>query len=388
MKDVEFRIHESYKSLDNTWNDIPTHSFLNPQQVSLAEISGIEDLEYRYVTVSYKRNVIAHIYFQILNVNKNHLRLESATWRYFSDLSLRTIRPRLLICGHLFRHDVRTVRFTDTSLSAYLQAKIIYEASMNLLAECHTTALLIKDLPQEYNRYFLHHAPKCKAMKEDITMGMKISGNWDTFDDYLNALKHKYKQRSKKIRSKAKNLNTRKLNIQELEHYGDLIEKYYFELLEKQMVKLGIINKEYLKNLILNEPSFSLFGIFGEQEELLGFYSCFEKENMIDMYFVGYDTAKNKTYNLYFNILFWGLELAIDQNKKYINMGRTALDPKASIGCEPSYSQNFYRIKNRLFNRISQRSQNRFLASQGEVWEIRRPFNNAYYQSLKNVELV
>ena len=50
------------------------------------------------------------------------------------------------------------------------------------------------------------------------------------------------------------------------------------------------------------------------------------------MYYVGFDYDANATCQLYFNLLFSGLERAIQLKKKTLKMGRTSFDAKASLG--------------------------------------------------------
>ncbi len=386
--DISYKSYTTYRDLPESWGRISPWCFLHPEHVSLAEKSALPDLEYRYVEVYYRNNLVAYMYFQVIAVSTKHFKFKSATWQNFAQGAMRTLRPKLLVCGHLFRHDISTVQFQDVSFSDYQQAKIIYHVASQMLKECGTTALLLKDLPSNYDAYFLHHAENCKAMSEDISMQMRIGADWHSLEDYLSALKHKYKQRAKKILKKAENLHTRELSLEVMSIYAEDISHYYTDLLEKQLVKLGYINLDYIKNLMQTDSDFKFHGIFDAQQNFLGYFSFFDKGDTLYMYYVGYDMSKNKEYNLYFNILYWGLELAIQYNKKTLNMGRTALDPKASIGGVPLYSQNYYRIKSNILNRISQRGQSRFLAAQGEVWDIRRPFNAEYYALSKPKELV
>ncbi len=387
-QEISYKSYTTYRDLPESWGKLSPTCFLHTQHVCLAEMSNLPDLEYRYVEVYYRNNLVAYMYFQLIAVKPKHFKFQSASWQNFARGAMRTLKPRLLVCGHLFRHEIRTVQFLDASFSDYQQAKIIYHVASQLLKQCGTTALLLKDLPSNYDAYFLHHAENCKAMSEDISMQMIIGDDWYSLDDYLTALKHKYKQRAKKILRKAENLYTRELSLQDLDTYADDISRYYADLLEKQLVKLGYINLDYIRNLMETNSDFKFYGIFDEEDTFLGYFSFFDKVETLYMYYVGYDMTLNKEYNLYFNILYWGLELAIEKRKKTLNMGRTALDPKASIGGVPLYSQNYYRIKSNILNRISQRGQSRFLAAQGEVWDIRRPFNTEYYTKSKTQELV
>ncbi len=387
LEDIEHDSYDTYKDIESLWTQIPEHHFLHPHNAAVPERSALPDLSYKYINIYYRKKIVAHMYLQILDVRPYHFKFESSNWQTVASAAMRSLRPKLLICGHLFRHEISTVYFQDTSFTHYQQAQIIYDIACKVLKTCGISALLLKDLPSQYNNYLLHHADKCKPMTEDISMELELCEHWQNFEDYESALKHKYKQRTRKIRKAATSLTTRALSTADLSQYSSQIEQYYNQLLSKQLVKLGYINMEYIRELMTQDSGFELQGIFDEQESLIGFFSFFDKKDRLYMYYVGYNAEVNRQYSLYFNILYWGVETAIQRQKEYLHMGRTALDAKASIGCAPIYSQNFYRIKSALLNRISQRGQSKFMAAQGEVWDMRRPFNTEYYEMSKNNSL-
>ncbi len=384
---LDYSICKTYTELDDRWDEgLPTDHFLSSKNVSLGERSKIENTEYRYVSIHKGSKKIAQVYFQVLHLQPNYIALSNPVWRNLSCMSISIFKPKLLVCGHLFRHEADTVYFHDSSINDYLQAKIIYEACRTVLKECSLSALLIKDLSSKYDSYLLNHADDCKAMKEDVSMRLRIHPDWKSFDDYLLALKHKYKQRAKKILKKASGLEIRSLSDEDIQREAQEISDTYHQLIEKQMIKMGRINVDFLKNLKISDPNFEIYGIYDAENFFVGFFSYFRRGRLLDMFYIGMDGSKNKQYSTYFNILYWGLQKAIEADCEMINYGRTALDPKASLGCEPYYSQNYYSLKSPIFSNITYRAQQRFIEKQGEVWEIRKPFNATYYESLQQKE--
>ncbi len=378
-------IYTTYRDLDDSWDEgvDPSH-FLYSSNVSLSERSKLEHLEYRYVLLCRGEKKIAQAYFQILSLQSNYISLQNPVWNYLSRISISGFKPRLLISGHLFRHDIETIFFHDSSISDYLQAKMMYQCCRELLKECRIGALLIKDPPARYDSYLLNHAEDCNAMKEDISMRLQIHPSWQTFEDYMDSLKHKYKQRAKKIRKRGQKLEIRNLDLDDIDREAPNIHGSYHQIIEKQMVKMGRINVDFLKNLKKIRSDFEIYGIYDQENTFLGFFSYFTSAGMLDMFYIGIISEENVKYNIYFNILYWALAIAIEEGCNCINYGRTALDPKASLGCEPYYSQNFYSLKSPIFSNITQRAQQRFMEKQGEVWEIRKPFNTSYYDGLQS----
>jgi hypothetical protein len=107
--------------------------------------------------------------------------------------------------------------------------------------------------------------------------------------------------------------------------------------------------------------------------EPVAFFSAWTKEDVFDMFYIGFDYAKNERFQLYFNILYFSVEQAILHRKKQLVLGRTALEAKARIGCKPVYLSTFLFIKNTLVRNIVLRIQQSVVTGEGE-WENRHPF--------------
>ena len=95
-----------------------------------------------------------------------------------------------------------------------------------------------------------------------------------------------------------------------------------------------------------------------------------------DMFYIGFDYARNSELQLYFNILFFSIEQAIQFRKPQLILGRTALEAKARVGCLPIYLNTFLHIPNSLLSRIVGGLQNK-LGESGSEWEQRHPFKAA-----------
>jgi hypothetical protein len=90
------------------------------------------------------------------------------------------------------------------------------------------------------------------------------------------------------------------------------------------------------------------------------------------MFYIGFDYKRNTELQLYFNILFFGVEQAILEHKPNAIFGRTALDAKARLGCKPRYQSTFAFVRNRWIRMITLRIQNNSQSQEG-AWEQRHP---------------
>lgn len=210
------------------------------------------------------------------------------------------------------------------------------------------------------------------TLRNDVSMELNIDASWNTINDYEKSLKHKYAQRFRKIRSDWGKLDVRELSVEEVNSQKDKIFELYKQVCEKQPARIGKLNAEYIPALKRNYPEqLRLWGIY-KPGELIGFYSAWVKENVFDMFYIGFDYDYNQEYQLYFNILYSTVEEAIRQRKKQLVLGRTALDAKARLGCKPHYLFTFLYIKSRFLRMAIQQLQANAQTQEG-AWEQRHP---------------
>lgn len=107
----QYQYHQSCATLPEDWDRLlPEDHFLKRSNLKATQQSQLEHLSYIYVLVSDGNKSIAAIYFQLLRLQQQHLNEESLStmsrfgWRAFTNI----VKPRLLVAGHLFRHDVET----------------------------------------------------------------------------------------------------------------------------------------------------------------------------------------------------------------------------------------------------------------------------------------
>lgn len=361
--------------LPDSWDALlPEGHFLRRSSLALYEQCELPDVSFLYALVWKDGVPLAIAAFQQLRIRPYHISeaaLQSwrkPLWQAFTAGS----RPRLLVAGHLFRHDVRTF-FAVPGVTAF-DAFHMYRTMMQAaLRKSCAHALLLKDPPENMLVYFQQFAPEYLLMRNDVSMKLELPAEWRSFDDYEKALRHKYAQRTRKIRAQAGPLQIRLLNVAEVEQRREELYALYRQVTERQPVRLGYLSPGLLPALYRSsEGRLQVWGFF-ENERLVAFASAWVKEEELDMFYIGFDYARNAELQLYFNILFFALEQAILLGKKMLVLGRTALEAKARLGCQPHYLQTYLYIRNGALRSWVARMQQRVLSQEGE-WENRHPF--------------
>lgn len=372
IKNPNVRIFKDIAEIPDSWDKLlPYKHFLKTSTLQLTTQAELPDVEHLFAGFFENEELIGVAYFQLLNIRKYHLKTEqlslvsNAAWKLISTLMC----PKLLVAGHLFHHEISTFY---TKIKTPYEAYVVYSSMMDqCLTYSGVKALLVKDLAPEMTTYFHNLRPQFMRMPNDISMEMHIEPEWQTMKDYEKSLKHKYAQRFRKVRSQLKGVEIRELNADELDEHKHRIFALYNQVAYKQDVRLGYLSAEYLPMLKKAfEKSFKVWAFY-KNEELIAFYTAWHHNGTFDMYYIGFDYESNKEHNLYFNMLFFGVEQAIAHHCKLLIMGRTALEAKARLGCEPKYLSTFIYIKNKWIrqwvNNVSPRSE-------GEEWENRHPF--------------
>lgn len=375
----QITVYTSSDALPQAWDAfVPETHFLSRQAIRTTELSHLPNLEFFYVFITDKTGTpVAACYFQLLHIRHNHLNpvtlknWQRFLWEGFTDI----FRPKLLVAGHLFRHDVQSF-YHAASMSPFDAFGLYRNAIDKVLDVSDASAVLVKDTSQELVTYFQNYAPQYIMLRNDISMEMKIPAEWQSIVDYEKALKHKYAQRFRKIRQHWLPLNVKELSLSDVKNSQARLYELYKQVTDKQQVRLGYLSEECLP--LLNQAYVTELKIWGvyEDEQLVAFFSAWLKPDAFDMFYIGFDYNRNGELQLYFNILFFSVEQAIAYRRPTLILGRTALDAKARLGCKPRYLNTFVCIPNRYKRQFVQRLQNSNNQEEGE-WESRHPFKHS-----------
>lgn len=355
---------------------VPQGHFLQSHQLKVAEQSSLPDISFSYALVYDSDVPVLAAGFQLLSLNSKHVNPKMVQmWKYTAwQLYTGIARPKLLVSGHLFRHDVDSV-FCAGGISGY-DIYTYYKAAIDAaMRKSCALAVLIKDMPARLDKYFCNYEPGYMMLRNDISMEMDVSPEWQTMDDYVQALKHKYAQRYRKISERWQELHIKELTNTEVVAHKETLFALYRQVSDNQRVRIGLLSPDFIPMLKAQDNRLKVWGIY-EGVQLIGFFSSWVYEDRFDMFYIGFDYEKNKEYNLYFNILFFAIEQAIHYRKPKLILGRTALDAKARLGCKPRYLSTFLYIKNSIVrNRIMQ-AQKSTTTNEG-AWENKHPFRKS-----------
>ncbi|MBP6455125.1 MAG: hypothetical protein KA275_00240 [Chitinophagaceae bacterium] len=381
-----YTIFNSYKELDASWDNFfePHHNF-HSSQISVTEKSAIKNMLFFYVQIKNENNEIVMLaYFQQIKILSDNFNLSEGSVLIKKGLSalIDFLKPKLLVAGNLFRHDTPIFYTTNKNFTPENEIAIYENCVDFLIHHSKSKGVFIKDLEEKYSTEIKKN-DGYQELKNDIAMYLPLEKEWQNFEDYSNELKHKYKQRAKKVRKSFADVIIKPLQLEDLKKYEKDIFRLYHLVVEKQVVSMGELSPTYIYELKKSlQEKYLVMGFF-EGERLIAFSSAIIHEGVHDMNYIGFEYELNQKYQLYFNILFHCIECAISHKMQILFLGRTALEAKAIIGCKPKQLYTFYKLKNSVLHFITKKLSAMFNNKIGETWENRHPFNTSYYEKIE-----
>lgn len=308
------------------------------------EKAATDDIETRYVQVFAKDRLIGVLYLQQFSFQHKHLNFGNGNTSIAR--LIKYLLPQkipLLICGHLFRINFQGFYFKDAA-----HRELVFDAIKLFVKEQgKPSGIIVKDC----NDVFIEQSCRFwgyRFFSGDVTMEIVRRKNWNRFDDYINDLHKNYRQRAKKIIAAFAGVETKQLNAAEIKNNEAAIEQLYWNVVNKQTVKLGTVNIAYfyeLKNDLQDNFEFYALYVHGK---MIGFYTFIFYPAEMETHFIGLDYEANTKHKVYFNILFAGIAKMTEKQLGKLELGRTARDAKANAGALPRQVFNYIKVKNIL----------------------------------------
>lgn len=314
-----------------------TYPYLAAMEASMPNVA------FRYAVIYKNDRPVLFAYFQLFSLSAQNFDLhknKSFVKGLFS-FFLKLKKIKVLVSGNALRNETLCYCFKTTDLDNETACEAIASVAEKIAADEHATAIILKDVPQAAGIAVWLTGIGYQQPWKDHLMVMDIDPGWKTMADYVSALSRKYKTRANKILAAGSSIAIKELEEADILKHGKAINKLFRKVTDNQpfvLTRPGDNHFALLKNVY--GEGFEFLGFF-RGNELVAFYSAFVTAEVYELYYAGFDYDHNNDYQLYFNILFSGLERAILLNKKQLKLGRTSFDAKASLGAK-AVEMNYY----------------------------------------------
>lgn len=365
-------IYPSIQDCRESWNVLRSE-FLSVKYLKVLEKSDPSDLKFRYVTITNSMNeVCGIIYFQLLKFSGKNVHLTNKpVLSLLVDVALRICTFKILICGNVFAVNFRPYSFDPQKITEQEMYKIVEQYCLLEKSD----AILLKDFGPDQSNSTLY-SMGFQNYTADLTMCLDVKPEWKTLDDYKNSLSKKYRKRFEKITSAGSGIERRELSYSEIISFREELFRLFKQVSAKQTIAMGLIDKNYFEEFKLAFPEkFRLIGYFRD-EKLIAFCTYIDRDHLLEVHYIGMNYELNEKYNLYFNILFDSNALAISEQKQLLELGRTAREAKANLGCKAVYFNDYMKLNSKIAIRAADWFGTNFQRSMGEEWQKRNPFKS------------
>lgn len=373
------------------WNKMVNESgnyLLSAPYLAALEQHPYRGMCFHYIVAYQEEQPVAVLYYQetdvhISNVDKNvDTDKIGDTKSFFSkakgviSASLDSVKARLLIQGNLLQSGEHGAFFTK-SLSFAEQAEIV-NAAWRKIVDANKSGkkircILIKDIDNELGEKVQVLDDAFASFEVQPNMISPIRESWKSFDDVLADFSSKYRVRAKKYVKQGAHLELRELNESDIQNHNDTIMKLFKNVEEGADFHMVSIHPRYFIDLkAALEERFIIKGYF-QDDELIGFYSYIKGLDHNYASFVGLNYDYNRDCALYQNILYSLLGDTIEDGAKSIDLARTAMEIKSTMGAEP----HNYHLMVRHLNTFTNSILRRFIQNiRPKEWTQRKPFKD------------
>lgn len=180
----------------------------------------------------------------------------------------------------------------------------------------------------------------------------KLELKWNNFEDYLKALRTPYRQ---SINANIRRLNKGTAKTEIITNINEIFNNYHFDLyksvLDKAEFKLEELTIDYFKRMSGIPNSQACLVSINKEGLMLGYFLvCNSEKDTLAAMFAGINYQYNRQFDIYFNLFYEVIKLAIDRNKTIIEFGQNSYQFKSRIGCRQYPLYIYLKHKNRFYN--------------------------------------
>lgn len=262
---------------------------------------------------------------------------------------------KLLISGNTFvsgEHGIFITHSQDKKQVIKNLAKAILHF-VNSNNSINIDAFLLKDfvneslfITDELKNYNYH------PFSVEPNMILEINEDWISFEDYLNAIKTKFRVKAKKALQLSKDIIIKEVNDLNIENKLPQMTALYKKVVNNADFNLSHFNLESYKTLKSAFGEKYILKTYELDGKIVGFMSGMINQNSLDAHFVGLDYSLNRQYAIYQRMLYDYIQFAIAKKLKTLNFGRTASQIKSSVGAKPQDLTMYLRHKKGITNKI------------------------------------
>lgn len=382
---IHYKIYTSHKELPDSWDSITGRDImLTRSYLKALEQASPNNITLYYVGIFKKKDLVGITLVERVRLYlKDMFRKNSASAlkAFFRDSISRILRGNILVVGNLTHTGQHGMAFLlkEISLEDYSKTVLKAVGAIEDLIKKETgktiRLVMLKDffLNDKINELTnIFQSEKFSRVTVQPNMILLINQNWFKMENYVNSLNKKYKARYKRARKKFGNFEKRELDVETIEHHSKEIHELYSNVSDNAKFNTFFLPGHHFLSLKRElRESFKVFGYFSK-DTLIGFYTLILNHDILETYFLGYDSEHQYSNQLYLNMLYDMLDFAIEHRFVSVVYARTAMEIKSSVGAEAQDMVMYMKHTDSFANSLLKWVFN--LMRPNQKWERRHPF--------------
>jgi predicted N-acyltransferase len=368
---LQYAIADSIAMLDAAaWQHIaqPAGFFMSFDYLLALESILPANLTPHYALIYSARNgqkqPVAAVYMQFATMGLAQVRPEKpagkasgTAWGASLDKLADLATQRVLCCGNLLsfgQHGIAFAPDVDSMLAWHGVVEVLYRVRQAHKIAGRTDFVMIKDLHAPYTEQAAHLANlSYRHVETEPNMVLDLDPSWKGYDDYLASLASKYRANVRNgILKPIDAAGCTVSRLQDLAPVQAEIFALYRAVHSNADIRPFLLHPGYFVGLQQVAGERFCCSVLRQGEALLGFLITVADGDTAMAYHIGFDRAAAAHLPIYLRLLHASVADAIALGCKRISYGRTALEPKASLGAKPQPFSVLLRHRQPVLNKL------------------------------------
>jgi hypothetical protein len=190
-----------------------------------------------------------------------------------------------------------------------------------------------KEFPDEAVAEYASELEQLGFFPVDPGPGTRLEIRWASFEEYMTAMRTKYRHQLKKDLKAGEGLE-----FSLLESFADLAPQatpLYLNVVAHATATLQVADEKFFAAVSDFDQSNLLVARQRDTGQLVGVNLLLFGDTCMHNIYIGFDYEQNKKYRIYFNLFEESLRLAIERRCRVAYFGQTSYDFKARMGAIP-----------------------------------------------------
>ncbi|HEY6123291.1 MAG TPA: GNAT family N-acetyltransferase [Steroidobacteraceae bacterium] len=316
------------------------------------------NVEPRYALISDGDAPVAAVCLQIVTLDHSNLG-DLRRSRLLRRLGAK-MRTRVLVCGNLLvygLHGVSIAAGADRAKVWQAVSEVIYRVRRAEKLAGSTDIVLLKDFDDAARKdSAILNKLSYGAVETEPNMVLTVNPAWRHHDDYLQSLSSKYRSDIKnRVFKKFQESGASIERLDDVEAHAAELQQLYLQVHGNAGLRPFTVPASYWPELATLSGAEARVHVARRADRIVGFIMSVRDGETALAYHIGFDRqTAGEGVPVYLRLLHASLAQAIDYGARRVSFGRTALEPKARIGCKPETTIVWARHRHPFLNQLLQ----------------------------------